>query len=161
MTLLQKPLFALTAGDLMSPVVVTLPEDMSLSAAAHVLRREQISGAPVIDRHGRCVGVLSANDFIRRVEEEVLPHRTHHEEFLGMEWQGMELEDSELDSVADHMTADPVMVSRKVSIAQVAEMMLEAHIHRLIVVDSESRPVGVVTTTDILAALVRESKHAL
>jgi predicted transcriptional regulator len=39
-----------------------------------------------------------------------------------------------------------------------AELMMEAHVHRLIVVDAESHPVGVVTTTDILAALIREAR---
>jgi predicted transcriptional regulator len=31
--------------------------------------------------------------------------------------------------------------------------MLDAHIHRLIVVDSADHPIGVVSTTDILAAI--------
>ena len=32
-------------------------------------------------------------------------------------------------------------------------MMLDAHIHHLIVVDERRRPVGIVTSTDILAAV--------
>jgi CBS domain-containing protein len=34
-------------------------------------------------------------------------------------------------------------------------MMRDAHIHRVIVVDDRGRPVGVVTSTDILAAVAR------
>jgi predicted transcriptional regulator len=34
-------------------------------------------------------------------------------------------------------------------------MMMDAHIHRVIVVDSENRPIGVVSSTDILAAVAR------
>ncbi len=32
-------------------------------------------------------------------------------------------------------------------------MMLDAHIHRIIVVDAGRRPVGVLSTTDVLAAV--------
>jgi len=32
-------------------------------------------------------------------------------------------------------------------------MMIDAHIHRVIVVDEQQRPVGVVSSTDILSAV--------
>jgi CBS domain-containing protein len=32
-------------------------------------------------------------------------------------------------------------------------MMIDAHIHRVIVVDEEERPIGIVSNTDVLAAL--------
>src|SRR5262245_58405041 len=63
-----KPLLALTAGDLMTRDVLTLSQEMSLRDAARLLVRHQIGGAPVVDAQGRCVGVLSATDFVRRAE---------------------------------------------------------------------------------------------
>jgi CBS-domain-containing membrane protein len=40
-------------------------------------------------------------------------------------------------------------------------MMLDAHIHRILVVDHDGKPVGIVSSTDILAALARgEATHA-
>jgi len=54
----------LQAADLISRDVVTIPEKMSLRAAAHLLFQNQISGAPVVDANGRCIGVLCASDFI-------------------------------------------------------------------------------------------------
>ncbi len=32
-------------------------------------------------------------------------------------------------------------------------MMIDAHIHRVIVVDKDERPIGIVSSTDILAAV--------
>jgi len=32
-------------------------------------------------------------------------------------------------------------------------MMVDAHIHRIIVVDGEGRPIGVVSSTDLVAAM--------
>jgi CBS domain-containing protein len=61
---------ALTAADLMTRDMVLVPEEMPLREAAVLLRRAQISGTPVVDRLGRCVGVLSTADFLRWAEEE-------------------------------------------------------------------------------------------
>jgi CBS domain-containing protein len=60
MKTMAKPLLALTAADLMSDPVVMIPQEMSLNKAAHLLALNRISGAPVIDGEGNCVGVLSA-----------------------------------------------------------------------------------------------------
>src|SRR3954466_947641 len=69
MVLTATPLLALTAQDVMSRDVVTIPRQMPLGDAARLLRRASVSGAPVVDERGRCVGVLSAADFLRWAEE--------------------------------------------------------------------------------------------
>ena len=60
----EKPLVSLTAEDLMSAPVEVISQEMPLRAAARLLTRAYISGAPVVDAQGRCVGVLSAVDFL-------------------------------------------------------------------------------------------------
>src|SRR6266568_4942142 len=60
----------LTARDLMSRGVVTIPEKMSLRRAARRLLDARVSGAPVVDEAGCCTGVLSSTDFMRWVEKE-------------------------------------------------------------------------------------------
>ena len=57
------------------------------------------------------------------------------------------------DEVGDYMTADPVTVPETAAVADLARMMCDAHIHRVIVVNQEHRPVGVVSSIDILAAV--------
>ena len=63
--MLRKPLLELTAADLMSRMLVLVPSEMSLPGAARLLSQAHVSGAPVVDAAGRCVGVLSATDFVR------------------------------------------------------------------------------------------------
>jgi CBS-domain-containing membrane protein len=65
----NKPLLALTAGDLMTRDVVRLAKEMPLREAARLLVQNQIGGAPVVDAQGRCVGVLPATDFLRLSEK--------------------------------------------------------------------------------------------
>jgi hypothetical protein len=54
------------------------------------------------------------------------------------------------------MTKDPVLIGPATPIADLARTMVDAHIHRVIVVDMAcQRPLGVVSTMDILAVVAR------
>jgi len=200
------PLFNLNAADLMSREVVTLNVGDSLDQAARLFAKEQISGAPVVDSEGRCVGLLSLADLVRWAEQRggltvarstPLPRtcsfQTKHRDRFGKEmilctlasgvcpfqqkgtapdnkaaivcgqpncvptdWQVVEMSDSAPCTVRDYMTTDLVVANPADSVADIAQKMLDAHIHRVIVVDEQQRPVGIVSTTDCLAAMVRE-----
>ena len=133
-----KPFTTFTARDLMSDPVVTIPQHLTLRAAARLMAREQISGVPVVDAEGKCVGILSAADF------------------LALWARGEGAGD---EAVSRHMTADPVTTSPATPITELARMMLDAHIHRDVVVDKERRPLGVVSSTDVLAAVNYEGNR--
>jgi len=151
----QTPLLAMTAADLMKRPVVCIPQEMSLRAAAHVLKREQISGAPVVDAAGACIGVLSATDFLRWAEHGVQGEAIHcqcHPDYRS-EWQVIDVEVLPREEVRYHMSTDVVTVAGATPINEVARRMIDAHIHRLFVVDGARRPIGVVSTTDIVAAV--------
>ena len=133
----SKPFLSLTAKDLMNHEVITIPQTMTLRDAARLLAKEQISGVPVVDAAGRCVGILSATDF------------------LGLWAREGERTDAE---VRRHMTADPVMVAPATPLPVLARMMIDAHIHRVVVVNGRQMPIGVVSSTDVLAAVTFHGK---
>lgn len=54
------------------------------------------------------------------------------------------------------MSADVVTTRPDTRTGELAVWMLNDHIHCVIVTDGDSRPVGVVSTNDILAAVARE-----
>ncbi len=64
----RDPLQDLKAEEVISRDILTLPVRASLWEAAALLRGAQITGAPVVDEQGRCVGVLSAVDVMHWVE---------------------------------------------------------------------------------------------
>ena len=199
----NKPLLALTAGDLMTREVVRLPEEMPVRDAARLLLQNQVSGAPVVDAQGKCVGVFSAIDFLRlakmradatRPTAPPLPitcsFQTQHRTADGKEvtrcmlppgvcplqvkqegpggeklivcsqphcvlvdWQVVEVEKLPTDAVREFMTPDPVTARPATPIRLLARMMIDVHIHRVIVVDEEQRLIGIVSSTDVLAAV--------
>jgi CBS domain-containing protein len=196
-------LLELTASDVMTREVIRLREDIPLWEAAGLLSKNQIGGAPVVDGQGKCVGVLSAVDFIHlaihargvsRTASAPLPlscpYQLKHRALNGHEtklcilpmgacpvqreqagadggklitcsqphcvladWQVVDMEKTPADEVRHSMTADPVMVGPDTPLRIVARLMIDAHVHRVIVVDEAQRPIGIVSGTDILAAL--------
>lgn len=195
----NKPQLALTAGDLMTRNFLQLLEEMPLRDAARLLRQAQVSGAPVVDGQGRCVGVLSVADFLRWTEEEghgarktpipACPYQTKGCLLTGEEAaictlaegncplqvmrpltggrrtalctlssedhsnQQQVAEDLPSDAVRHHMTTNIVTAGLQTPLPRLSRMMIDAHIHRIIIVDEEQRPIGVVSSTDLLAAM--------
>ena len=70
-----------------------------------------------------------------------------------VDWQMVEPEKLPADAVRRFMTADPVTARPDTPVRALARMMIDAHIHRVVVVDEKRVPVGVVSSTDLLAAL--------
>jgi CBS-domain-containing membrane protein len=136
----------------MSPDVLRVPKEMSLARAAHLLTLSRVSGAPVVDTEGRCIGVLSTTDFLNYAQQERNPKQPGNGRTV-CAWQIADIEEVPQDRVADYMTTDPVTAAPTTKITELARMMIDAHIHRIIIVDEKKRPVGVVSSTDILAAV--------
>src|SRR5262249_18537625 len=65
-----RPSLPVPGGALRSPRVLTTPQDTPLQEAARLLSKSDISGAPVVDGAGRCLGVLSSHDFVTWAGEE-------------------------------------------------------------------------------------------
>ena len=69
------------------------------------------------------------------------------------DWQMVEVEKLPVDSVCEYMTPDPVTAHVDASIRTLARMMIDTHVHRAIIVDDDRKPLGVVASSDILAAV--------
>lgn len=73
------------------------------------------------------------------------------------EWQTLEPAERSQGTVREYMTPDPVTAAADTPVRVLARMMIDASVHRVIVVDAASRPVGIVSATDLLAAVARGS----
>lgn len=146
----------ITAADVMNPRVLTVRADMTVQEAARFLVDHEITGAPVQDREGRLVGVISVVDIAEAASAGTrLPRPTYFS-------RGGErpLSPGELDElasgeiqVADIMTPEIYSVAEDTPVSEVALRMLKDHLHRLLVVSGD-QPVGVVSTSDLLGLLV-------
>jgi len=97
----------------------------------------------------------STTDFLKWADDAAtirVAHGQCHPEVCS-EWQAIDPEALPHDEVRYHMSIDVVSCGPQVPVARLARQMMDAHIHRIFVLDTHHRPVGVVSSTDILAAV--------
>jgi CBS domain-containing protein len=131
-------LLTLKVKDVMTRQVVCVESDQYLADAAQLLVEKGISGAPVIDAQGLCVGILSALDYVRR--EHVLPVNSG--------------EEATRRRVREQMSTSVRAVKAEQTLLAAARIMCDKHVHRLPVLDEQGRPAGLITSMDVVAALV-------
>ena len=123
------------AGELMSHPVITVPPDISIKNANHVLTRYDITVLPVVQKKSRFQGIIS-----RRVAEKAIFHN------LG-----------DLP-VSDYMTSDVITLPSTASLADIQELIIE-HRQRLIPVVDDNELQGVITRTDLLNLLINDPAY--
>lgn len=108
----------------------------SLRNAARRMVDEDISALVVVDDHGYLAGIISRTDLMRIA---------------------MTIPDWEMHPVKNFMTSLVVTVPLQATLQEVARLMLDRHIHRVVVVRNENErlsPVSIVSDGDILYHLV-------
>lgn len=121
----------LRVRDIMTRKVISISGDTPIDAAAWRLASEGVSGAPVRDRSGNVIGVLTTRDLVDP-----------------MRHNGTEMR------VEEVMTPAVWAVHPDVPAIEAVELMVTKNIHRVIVVRESGRLEGIVTSMDVMQALV-------
>ncbi|MEW6069376.1 MAG: CBS domain-containing protein [Candidatus Thermoplasmatota archaeon] len=150
--------------DVMTKDVITLASEENIREASEKLASKNISGAPVIDKNNKVIGILSEADILRVLKIRYtapnivflptpfdlieIPFRqaiTFAEAKLG-------LEDISKKKVSEVMTRNPIVISGEETIERAAEIMVERKVNRLPVVEND-KLIGIITRGDIIRAL--------
>lgn len=156
---------ALTAGDVMSPQVMSVGPDLGLPELERAFFDARVSGFPVVE-DGRLVGIVSRSDVVRQLCVE----GTRAEELSGyyVEVSGFTHPSESLEeigrrvgarieklTVADVMIHDLVTLGPEAPVSQVAALLLERGIHRVLICEGE-RLVGIVSSTDLVRLVAEQ-----
>ncbi len=144
----------LKAKDVMSTDPVCVSPSTRIRELARLFEEHEISGAPVVDQEGKVVGIVTKTDLIRRCSEgtDELPP-AYLFEILGEQGEAEDVSEvipEPLVCVEDFMTEDPLMVNSSTPASTVARLMYERGVHRVIVSDDETFPIGIITSMDLL-----------
>ncbi len=152
--------------DIMTNTVVTLKEDTTLKNATLMFSQWGISGAPVVDKEGKLVGVLT--------ERDILEHAASKEgasldittlSFLGVPYDRL-LRDEVLcrkyasvgdAKVEDAMNTEVVTVPMDETVENALIIMIRFGVNHLPVVDRE-KLVGIIARQDILLSMCRTAQ---
>jgi CBS domain-containing protein len=125
-------------ADLMKTDVRTLNPETNVAEAIVAFTDSHVSGLPVVDQHGRLLGVISTSDVLEAEAEagDADQRATVLEETL----------------VTDLMTPRAITVSPDTDVQEAARQMLYADVKRLFV-ERDGELVGVISQTDIVTAV--------
>ncbi len=153
----------LTAADVMTRDVRTVPLDWSVDRLSRFLTDNAISGAPVVDESGRLTGVVTLTDIVRQTGSGLLDLAQRDDGF----YQGLldrELSDEEQRAfheavddgvlISDIMTPVVYSVTPETPMTEMVDAMVRGHIHRVLVTQ-DRQVVGIVTVLDLLRIITR------
>ena len=150
-----------TVRDIMDADPETVVPETDVESVVRVLRDNELSGVPVVNDGGRCVGIITEADLVLSGEDGDL-HLPHYIELFGgivflepLKRFEERLRKAVAATAADMMTADPVTVDAGATLRQAAHLISTSGHNRIPVVE-HGRLVGVVTRVDVLDALARE-----
>jgi len=126
--------------DIMTSSVYTVEAGASTEEAAWGLTRRHIGGAPARDAQGNLVGVVSSSDLVNPEPAQWIKGEA---------------------TVGDLMNPDVIsLYADDPAMAAVSEMA-KRRIHRIVVLDADSRLAGIVTPMDVVSALARGARFDL
>lgn len=143
-------------GGFMTEHPMCVNASTSVSELAGLLNWDEISGVPVVDDQDRVIGVVSQTDLIRALldgQREAGTEEDLYQVFDGLSdrWEGWS--DHSSLRVQDIMSGDPVTARPSDTVFEAASRMAANKVHRVIVVDESERPVGIVSTLDLMPVL--------
>lgn len=128
-----------SCADLMSRDVVSVQLSTSLTDALQILQSHQLSRTPVVDAEQRFQGWLSLADFllVREQAVHVLQPETDY-------WARQ---------VADILAFDTAAVRPEQPMTDLVPLFSDTGLHQMAVTDTEDQLLGVVTQSDLIAAI--------
>lgn len=151
--------------EVMNPRPVLLQEDMSIKDAVHTMLDANIAGAPVVNKAGQIVGVLTEADVIWKGAGKPEDHFIIPPVFIGALDAYVFLRDNKAfeeethkilaRTVKDAMVGKDKVVTVKpgAAMSEAAQLMVHNDVNLLPVVEASGNVVGIVTRHDILRGL--------
>lgn len=134
--------------NVMTPNPITVREDDSLVTAAERLIQGDFGRLPVVDQHGRLVGILSEHDISRAVGAPDLKPGDLTQAGLAEK------------KVGTYMTPDPVVVAPSTSVVRAAKLMRQYNVGGLPVTHRD-KLLGIVVESDLLDYFIEMAERGV
>jgi CBS domain-containing protein len=142
------PLDQLKVHEIMSRHVICVSKDDPLPFVIKLFERTKISGAPVVNKNGEYVGVISKTDLTKVDVLKVLV-------------QNVNSQGTESVTIKHFMNpVPPITVPLNFSVRKTTELMVDRKIHRVFVTNPRGEIVGVVSSFDIVKIYAMENSLA-
>ncbi len=151
----QRRFGSVRCADIMSRDIVSVEFATPLEEAWALLHRHRIRALPVVDRARRVIGVVTLVDFLKQARLDPRDHRS-----LGQRVRQLLAptpgDYSDKAEVVGQIMSSPVQTAdEQESVVELVPRLSDQGLHHVPVVDGERRLSGMVTQSDLVAALYR------
>jgi CBS domain-containing membrane protein len=143
----------LSCADIMARDLVTVEYGTELEEAWNRLRAHKIKALPVVDNFGRLVGILTVADYLRQMDDTSPAGLAMRLQGLLRRTPGMTSEKAEV--VGQIMTPQVYAARTDTPISELVHQLSDGGMHHIPVLDDTARVVGMVTQSDLIAALYK------
>ncbi|WP_322072293.1 HPP family protein [Burkholderia cepacia] len=141
----------LSCADLMTRDAIEVAPSTSVMAALTLLDRHRVKALPVVDGEGRLTGIVTRADLTRPLRRPT-PCWQRLSARLPQSFGGQPA------SVASVMTRDVACVPETMPITALVPLLTHSGHHHIPVVDELHRLVGIITQTDLVTGLYRQTQ---
>jgi CBS domain-containing protein len=113
----------------MQTPVVTLPEDATVDEAARVLWERNIGSVIIVNKLGYMAGILTERDMLFAVSKGLIGRNV---------------------PASSIMSQTSLIASPNENVATVLDRMIKGNVRHLPVVDKDARPLGMISTRDLM-----------
>ncbi len=151
---------AKTVADVMSSNPIVVQGETPLKEAIQILAEKRISGLPVVDDGGKLVGIISETDLMWQ-ETGVTPpaYIMFLDSVIFLKNPAAyerDLHKALGQTVGEVMSKNPITTKSNQLLKEAAKMMSDRNVHRLPVLDTEGKVVGILTRGDIIRAMAND-----
>ncbi|MEY4563643.1 MAG: hypothetical protein RLZZ618_2920 [Pseudomonadota bacterium] len=147
----QRKLAEVRCSDIMSREVVTVEFGTSLEDAWALLRERKIKALPVVDRVYRIVGILTMADFMRAAELDL--HEGFDVKLRDLIRRSGKTHSDKPEVVGQIMTRRVRVASEHRSLMEMVPLFGSTGHHHIPIIGEGERLVGILTQSDVVAAL--------
>jgi len=141
----------ITCADIMSRDLVTADYGTDLEEAWALLRFHKIKAIPVIDRAKRVIGIITLVDFLKRANLKT--YESFEDKLIKFIKRTPGIASDKPEVVGQIMASPVYMAKETMHIVELVPLLSERGLHHIPVIDEERRLVGMVTQSDLIAAL--------
>jgi CBS domain-containing protein len=132
-----------------------------------LMTENHVTGLPVMDARGHCVGLISATDILNYEQEnseftrEANDDLARHFDPDTQRWESVRVSSYALEEfgsvpVEDVMARELISVHRNTSLQEVADAMVSNRVHRVLVLSEEGELLGIVSSIDFVRLFARK-----
>ena len=141
----------ITCADIMSRDLVTAEYGTELEEAWAQLRYHKIKAIPIVDRAQRVIGIITLVDFLKRANLKT--YDTFQDKLMKFIKRTPGLASDKPEVVGQIMAAPVYTAKETMHIVELVPLLSERGLHHIPIVDAERRLIGMVTQSDLIAAL--------